>query len=74
MTWTYKLTDAGNLSVYDHKQNHVAVVEDDGSGITLPDDVCDVMLSEADIALDNGNVDRWREVCIRIAAEDIEER
>jgi len=74
MTWTYKLTDAGNCSVYDHTDTHVTVVQNDGSGIRIPDDVVDVMRQEAEAARDNGNTERWRDIHIRLATTDIEER
>jgi len=74
MTWTYKLTDADNCSVYDHTDTHVAVIQNDGSGIRLPDDVVDVMRDEAEAARDNNNTERWRDIHIRLATNDIEER
>jgi len=58
MTWTYKLTDSSNLSVYDHTGSHITVVQNDGSGIRLPDDVVDVMRDEAETARDNNNTER----------------
>jgi len=74
MTWTYKITDAGNLSVYDHNDTHVTVVQNDGSGTRLPDDVIDVMREEAETARANNNTERWRDIHIRLATNDIEER
>jgi hypothetical protein len=74
MTWTYKLTDSSNLSVYDHTGSHITVVQNDGSGIRLPDDVVDVMRDEAETARDNNNTERWRDIHIRLATNDIEER
>jgi len=74
MTWTYKITDSSNLSVYDHTGTHVAVVQNDGSGIRLPDDVQEVMRSEAEDARADGNTERWRDIHIRLATDDIEER
>lgn len=46
MTWKYKLTDAGNLSVYDHAGNHATTVMNDRPGIRTPDDVLNVMHEE----------------------------
>jgi len=74
MTWTYKITDAANLSVYDHTDTHVTVVQNDGSGIRLPDAVLDVMREEAEAARANNNTERWRDIHIRLATNDIEER
>jgi len=74
MTWTYKITDSSNLSVYDHTGAHVTVIQNDGSGIRLPDDVVDVMRSEAEDARANNNTERWRDIHIRLATNDIEER
>jgi len=74
MTWTYKLTDSSNLSVYDHTGTHVTVVTNDGSGIRLPDDVVAVMREEAEAARANNNTERWRNIHIRLATNDIEER
>jgi len=73
MTWTYKLTQAGNLSVYDHNGDHVTTVINDGSGITLPTDVLQVMRDEAEAARAAGDTARWRDIHIRMAARDIEE-
>jgi len=74
MTWTYKLTDASNLSVYDHNDDHISTVENDGSGIRLPDDIEQVMVQDARGARMAGDMMRWREVHIRLAAGQIEER
>jgi len=74
MTWTYKITEASNLSVYDHDGNHITVVENDGSGIRLLDDVLAVMREEAEAARANNNTERWRDIHIRLATNDIEER
>lgn len=46
--WAFKFTDAGNLSVYDHNGDHVAVVSNDGSGVSVPDDLLDVIGAELD--------------------------
>jgi len=74
MTWTYKITDSSNLSVYDHNDTHVTVVQNNGSGIRLPDDVQNVMRQEAEDARDSGNTERWRDIHIRLATNDIKER
>jgi len=74
MTWTYKLTDAGNLSVYDHADVHVTTVMNDGNGVQVPDDVQEVMRSEAEDARADNNTERWRDIHIRLATNDIEER
>jgi len=74
MTWTYKITDAGNLSVYDHTGAHVTVVQNDGSGVRIPDDVEEVMVKDAQGARMAGNMMRWREIHIRLAAGQIKER
>jgi len=74
MSWTYRLTDNANLSVYDHTGEHITVVQNDGSGIRLPDDVVSVMRAEAEDARANGNTERWRDIHIRLATNDIEER
>jgi len=74
MTWTYKLTDSSDLEVYDHNDSLVSTVTNDGSGIRLPGDVQDVMREEAATARANNNTERWRDIHIRLATKDIEER
>lgn len=73
MTWTYKITDAGNCSVYDHNGEHMTTVMNDGSGIELPNDVLDVMHSELLAALDAGNSQRAIAVAADAACEQIKE-
>lgn len=46
--WSYKVTDKGNLSVYDHTDSHVTTVMNGGTGVRVPDDVLSVMGDELD--------------------------
>lgn len=72
MTWTYKFTNAGNLSVYDHNSTHVTTVMNDGSGVSVPDDVLSVMGAELD-ARGWDVSDPWVQATMKAALiEDIE--
>jgi hypothetical protein len=73
MTWTYNFTDTGDLKVWDHDGNHVGNVENDGSGIQLPDDVQNLMAKDANGARMAGDMVRWREIHIRLAGDDLQE-
>lgn len=48
MTWTYKITDKQNLSIYDHNGDHVTTVMNDGTGVVVPEDVLEAMGAELD--------------------------
>jgi len=74
MTWTYELTEAGDCTVHDHTGAQVTTISNDGSGIRLPGDVEQVMLQDAQGARRAGDMQRWREIHIRLAAGQIEER
>jgi len=74
MTWTYKLTDSSDLEVYDHNDTLISTVENDGSGVRIPDDVEEVMVKDAQGARMAGDMMRWREIHIRLAAGQVEER
>jgi len=74
MTWTYKITDAGNLSVYDHSGTHVTVVQNDGSGIRVPDDVQECMMEEL-LTRGVSSLSDWQKATlVDLAGSDIEER
>lgn len=48
MTWHYSISDDGSsMTVYDHTGAEVATVQNDGGGFRIPNDVLDVMYSEA---------------------------
>lgn len=74
MTWTYKLTDAGNLSVYDHNGDHVTTRMNDGSGFNLPDRLLEEIGAELD-ARGWDLTDPWVQEAMKTAlVEDFEER
>jgi hypothetical protein len=74
MTWTYKLTDSENLTVYDHTGSQITVVQNDGSGIRLPGDVEEVMAEEV-LSRDVDSLSKWQKATIiDLAGTDIEER
>jgi len=70
MTWNYDI-DNGEMKVYDHNGDLVTTLENNGSGFTIPDDVSSVMRQQAEKARNNGNMERWRDIHIRIADDDI---
>jgi len=72
MTWYYELNDDNSkMNIYDQSDNLVKTLENDGNGFTILDDVCSVMRSEAEKARSNSNMDRWRDIHIRLADDDI---
>lgn len=74
MTWKYKLTDNGNLSVYDHNDDHVTTEMNDGSGFDLPGSVLEVMGGELD-SRGWDLSDAWVQEAVKTALiEDIEEQ
>jgi hypothetical protein len=74
MTWKYQTSDdVDEMDIWDHTDTLVKTLQNDGTGFTIPDDVTDVMRSEAAAARDNGNMERWRDIHIRLADDDIEQ-
>jgi len=72
MTWTYTTVDDGShLEIYDHKNEKITTLQNDGRGFTIPTDIFDVMRQEAEKARQNGNMERWRDIHIRLADNDI---
>lgn len=72
MTWHYDIAgDNSSMDIYDHTGTLVATLSNDGSGFGIPDDVLDVMVDEAQTARTNANIDRWRDIHIRLARRDI---
>lgn len=72
MTWYYDIADDGSsMDVIDHKGNVIASIANDGSGFTIPDDVFAVMRLEAENARSNNNTERWRDIHIRLADNDV---
>jgi len=72
MTWTYNITnDNSSMDVIDSNGTVVTTIQNGGSGFTIPDDVTSVMRDEASTARANGNMERWRDIHIRLADNDI---
>lgn len=72
MTWTYVIdSDASHLTIYDHTGSKVKTIENDGSGFKIPTDVTDTMREEANKARNNNEMERWRDIHIRLADNDI---
>lgn len=62
------------MEIYDENGNLVKTANNDGSGFetTNPDIVVETMREKADAARANGNMERWRDIHIRLASNDIE--
>jgi len=74
MTWTYKIIENSNLSVYDHDDTHVAVIQNDGSGVRIPDDVQECMMEEL-LTRGVSSLSDWQKATlVDLAGSDIEER
>lgn len=79
MTWKYLIADDGSsMDIFDHTQDPstdtpLETLQNDGSGFTIPDDIQTVMRNEAEKARNNNNTERWRDIHIRMAVNDIEE-
>lgn len=71
MTWTYKIIDGSELEIYDHNDQKIKTIQNDGTGFVIPDDITDVMRDEAEKARSNSNMERWRDIHIRLADNDI---
>jgi hypothetical protein len=72
MTWKYHIADDGSkMDIYDHTGTIVKTIQNDGDGFLIPTDVTDLMRQEASKARKNGNTERWRDIHIRIADDDI---
>jgi hypothetical protein len=73
MTWTYQVSGGGDsMDIFDHTGALIKTVQNDGSGFSLPRDVLDVMRAEAKKARKNNDTERWRDIHIRIADNDLE--
>jgi len=75
MTWTWTLTEASELEVYDHNGNHVTtVVTNDDSGYRIPDDIEECMM-EVILSQGVGTLSKWQKATlVDLAGTDIEER
>jgi len=74
MTWYYNISDdASGMDIFDHTGTIVKTQENDGSGFTIPSDIQRAMREEADKARSNDNMERWRDIHIRLADNDIKE-
>jgi len=72
MTWYYDIdANKESMDIIDHTGDIVTTINNDGSGFIIPDDVFTVMRSEAEKARSNNNTDRWRDIHIRLADDDI---
>jgi len=72
MTWTYEIEeDGGSMKIYDHNDTLMKTIENDGSGFRLPHDIFTVMREEAEKARSNQNTERWRDIHIRLADNDV---
>jgi len=72
MTWNYDIADDGSeMKVIDSKGNLVETIQNDGSGFEIPNDVTSVMREQAEKARANNNMERWRDIHIRLADNDI---
>jgi len=70
--WTISIDEsAGMATVSDEGNNRVTTLENDGSGITVPDDVLDVMFSEAKARYRMGNTRQALELVGMMAGEQI---
>ncbi|AFH21655.1 hypothetical protein OSG_eHP6_00110 [environmental Halophage eHP-6] len=74
MTWEYTTTNDGKMKIYDGNNNLISTIENDGSGFTIPQDILDVMRNEAQKAMNNDNLDRWREIYTQLSSNDIQEK
>jgi len=75
MPWTYSIADDNSkLTITNHTGTVVGTVTNDGNGLTIPDDVFDVMLSEFNAALDSGDIDRALRIMRDASFEQIEEQ
>jgi len=72
MTWEYYInTKKEQMEVYDHNGIMVGTVKKENSGYRIPQDITDIMRQEADKARSNANMERWRDIHIRLADNDI---
>jgi len=74
MTWEYTTTNDGKMKMYDGNNNLISTIENDGSGFTIPQDILDVMRNEAQKAMNNDNLDHWREIYTQLSSNDIQEK
>lgn len=72
MTWYYNIADdASSMDIIDGYDTIITTVNNDGSGFTIPTGIKSIMRSEAEKAEQNGDLERWREIHIQIADDDI---
>lgn len=72
MTWYYDIADDGSsMEIIDHNQTVVKTLQNDGSGFTIPEEIKSAMREEAEVARDNNNTERWRDIHIRLADDDL---
>lgn len=72
MRWTCQIANDGSeMTVYDHNNTEVTTVTNNGGGLTVPDDVLDVMFTEAKAQYRMGNVKESLELVGMMAGEQI---
>lgn len=71
MTWNYVI-DGESMTVWDHSGTEVASLTTT-SAYRIPDDVLDVMSTELDAAISNGDSQRAIKIGADAACEQIEE-
>jgi len=71
MTWMYELVNGSDkLIIYDHNDEKIVEKKNDGSGFHLPEDITNTMREEAEKAREKDNMNRWRDIHIRLADND----
>jgi len=59
------------MDVIDHNGTNITTIQNNGEGFKIPDDIYDIMRKEAEKARTNGDMERWRDIHIRLADDDI---
>jgi hypothetical protein len=75
MTLKYEISDdMQELKVFDHNGNLIKTVQNDGKGFNIPQDIKDIVFDEAEKVQSNGNIQKWRELHLRLASDKIKEK
>jgi len=71
--WTVSINQSADMATLsDRNNNRVTTVENDGTGITVPDDVLDIMFKEAKAKYRMGETRKALELVGMMAGEQIE--
>lgn len=75
MSWSYEILNNGQeMNVYDHNDNLITTLKNNGGGFVLPNDIFEVMIEEV-VSRGLSDTSEWQtQTIVSIAADDVSQR